>query len=203
MVNNNPEEKQTVKKENLTQSKVSDSKERVEGQKPRPLGFQKRRFPYRSNKFDKQKRKEKDDLEVRIVSIRRVAKVKKGGKTLKLSVMVVVGDKKGKIGTAIAKGVDVKSAEEKAISRAKRNMVEIKLKGDTIPHEVMNSYCAAQVFLKPAVPGTGVIAGKAVRDVVELVGIKDMVSKILGSRNTITNVYCTIEALKKLKKERI
>jgi len=142
---------------------------------------------------------ENSGLDIKIVSIRRVTKVKAGGKTLRLSVLVVVGDRFGKIGIAIAKGKDVRSAQEKAVNKAKKNMVKIQLKGNTIPHEVYVKYKAAKLILKPAVAGTGVISGGAVRSVVEAAGVKDILSKVLGTKNVITNVYATFEALKKLK----
>ena len=158
----------------------------------------------RTSRFNRKKRpfKKEEDFDVRLVSIRRVAKVNQGGKRLRISVMVVVGDRKGSIGLAIAKGKDVKSAEMKAINKAKRTLTKIALKGQTIPHEIFEKFGAAKVILKPAAPGTGVIAGSAVRAVAELVGIKDMLSKELGTKNTIPNVYATFEAFKKLRLER-
>lgn len=143
--------------------------------------------------------KEQEEFDVRLVSIRRVAKVKAGGKRLRMSVLVVVGDKAGKVGIALAKGKGVKDAQNKAVNKAKKNMVKVALKGQTIPHEITQKYKAAKVFLKPAAPGTGVIAGGAVRAVVEVTGIKDILSKVIGSKNVVTNVYATFEALKNLR----
>lgn len=154
---------------------------------------------------EKNRKKEKklirssDGFEANVVSIRRVSKVRAGGKSLRLSVMAIVGDKKGTIGIAVSKGKDFKTAEEKAVRKAKRNLIKIKLKGNTIPHEIVYKFKAAKIILRPAVPGTGVIAGNAVRSVCEAAGIKDILSKVLGSKNVITNVYATFEALKKLK----
>lgn len=171
----------------------------VSGGYSRSMG--QRRF--RSDRPNMQRgRREEEEFDVRIVSIRRVTKVKAGGKTMRLSVMVVVGDKKGRVGVAIAKGKDVKSAQMKAINRAKKTFAKIPMKGQTIPHNITFKFGAARVFLKPAVPGTGVIAGSAVRSVVELVGIKDILSKVLGTKNTIANVYATFEALKRLRLSR-
>ena len=147
-------------------------------------------------------RKEEDEFEVRIVSIRRVSKVKAGGKRLRMSVMVVMGDKAGRVGVAVAKGVGVKEAESKAINKAKKGMVKILLQGQTIPHEITYKFKAAKIFLRPAAPGTGVIAGDAVRSVAEVCGIKDILTKVLGTKNTVTNVYATFKALKSLKLER-
>jgi small subunit ribosomal protein S5 len=150
----------------------------------------------------KLRKKTEDEFEVRLVSIRRVSKVKAGGKRLRMSVMVVIGDKKGRVAVAISKGRDVKDAENKAINKAKKDLVIISLKGQTIPHDVTYKYKAAKVFLRPAAPGTGVIAGGAVRAVCEVSGIKDILTKVIGSKNIITNVYATFEALKSLKLER-
>lgn len=157
----------------------------------------------RARKRDKRGRRDEREFDTRIVSIRRVAKTRAGGRRLRLSVMVVIGDKKGKIGVGIAKGLDVRSAEAKAVNKAKKHMVKIELNGQTIPHEVTYKKGAAKVFLKPAAPGTGVIAGGAVRAVVETAGIKDVLSKVLGTKNIINNVYATFEALKKLRSERV
>lgn len=143
-------------------------------------------------------RKNQDEFDKRIVSIRRVTRVYKGGKRMRLSVMVVAGDKKGRVGAGIGKGADVRSAEEKAYNQAKKNMVSVNLKGTTIPHQTQYKKGAAKVFMKPAAPGTGVIAGGAVRDVLEVVGISDILTKIIGSNNSVSNVYTTIEALQSL-----
>jgi len=140
-----------------------------------------------------------ESIDKKIVDIRRVARMYKGGKRMRLSVMVVVGDKKGSIGVGIGKGADVRTAEEKATRKAQKNMVKIHKKGNTIAHEITHKLGAARVFLKPAAPGTGIIAGGAVRAVVEVAGIKDILSKVLGSSNKMSNVYATIEALTKIK----
>jgi small subunit ribosomal protein S5 len=153
----------------------------------------------RMEKRRRRRRKEDDEYDVRLVSIRRVAKTRAGGKRLRLSVMVVVGDRKGNIGIAMGKGKDVKDAQVKAVNKAKKKMIKVPLRGQTIPHKVLSKYSAAKVLLKPAAPGTGVIAGGPVRAVVEAAGIKDILSKELGSKNAIPNVYATFEALRSLK----
>ncbi len=140
-----------------------------------------------------------EDFEEKIAQINRVSKKTKGGNRISFSVLVVVGDKKGKVGIGLGKALDVNSAVKKGMSRAKKNLIEVPMKGTTIPHEVRMKKGAAQVLLKPAPPGTGIIAGGAVRMVVEAAGIRDIVSKILGSHNKASNVYATIEALRKLK----
>ena len=127
------------------------------------------------------------DLDKRIISIRRVTRVYSGGKRMRLSVCLVVGDKKGKIGIAMGKGVDVMSAEAKAFNKAKRDMVTISLKGKTIAHTINYKRGAAKIVLRPAAPGTGVIAGSALRAVLEAVGIEDILTKVIGSPNLINN----------------
>ena len=122
----------------------------------------------------------------------------KGGNKIGFSVLVVVGDKKGKVGVGLGGAPDVSSAVKKAVSYAKKHMIIVPMHKKTIPHEVFVKRGAAQVLIKPAPPGTGVIAGGGVRAVVEAAGIRDVVSKILGSKNQASNVYATMEALKKL-----
>lgn len=137
------------------------------------------------------------------VSIRRVAKVGAGSKRLRFSVSVVVGDRKGKVGVGVGRGPDVRSSMEKAVRYAKKNLIEVPIVGTTIPHEIKSKVGSAIIFLKPALPGTGVIAGGAVRSVIELAGIRDVLSKRFGTNNQLNNVYATIEALKQLQSERI
>jgi small subunit ribosomal protein S5 len=167
-----------------------------------PRQTSKRKNNRKNQKGRRKGRRRNDKFDTKIVSIRRVSRMYKGGRRLRLSVMAVVGDKKGKVGVAIGKGSDVKSANEKAINQAKKNLVEIPVKGNTIPHEINYKKGAAKIFLKPATPGTGVIAGSAVRAVIEVAGIKDVYSKILGTNNKVSNVYATIEALSSMIKDR-
>lgn len=157
------------------------------------------RMRQQKRRFGGKKPREADEFEQRVVDIRRVTKVNSGSKRLRMSVLVVVGDKKGRVGIAIGRGLDVRDATAKAVKKAKKNVVFVNLKNQTIPHEIVHKYGAAKIFLKPAAPGTGVIAGSAVRSVVELVGIKDILSKSIGTNNKILNVYCTVEALQRLK----
>jgi len=130
-----------------------------------------------------------------VVSINRISKKTKGGNKIRFSALVVVGDKKGKVGVGLSKAGDVRSAINKAISAAKRRMVVIPLKGTTIPCSVKEKFSAAKVYLKPAPPGSGIIAGGAVRVVLEAAGIRDASAKILGTENKISNVYATLKAL--------
>lgn len=136
----------------------------------------------------------------KVVQVNRVSKKTAGGDKRSLSVLVVIGDKKGKVGVGLGKAADVQSAVKKATSYAKKHLLEVPLKGTTIPHQIFVKHGAAKVLLKPAPLGSGVIAGGAVRVVVEAAGIHDIVSKILGTKNQASNVYATLEALKKLKK---
>ncbi len=133
-----------------------------------------------------------------ILSIRRVTKVVTGGKNLRFSVFVAVGDKNGRVGIGKGKAREVPLAIQKAIEKARKNMIQIPIIGTTIPHPVIAKFGAAKVIIKPAAEGTGVIAGSSVRKILELAGIKDVLAKILGSRNPITNAYATMEALKML-----
>jgi small subunit ribosomal protein S5 len=139
----------------------------------------------------------------KVVDVRRVAKVHKGGKRLRFSAMVVVGDKKGSVGVGLGKGVDTRSAIEKGERQAVKSMTRIELVGDTIPHEVVYKRGAGKVLLRPAKPGTGVIAGSSVRTVLELTGIESVYGKLLGSNDAIINTYCTFEALKSLRNSRV
>ncbi|OGG24296.1 30S ribosomal protein S5 [Candidatus Gottesmanbacteria bacterium RIFCSPLOWO2_01_FULL_43_11b] len=142
------------------------------------------------------------EFDEKIVQVNRVSKKTKGGNKIGFSVLVVVGDKKGRVGVGLGGAPDVSSAVRKAVAYAKRRLFTVPMKGTTIPHEVRVKRGAAFVLLKPAPPGTGVIAGGAVRAVVEAAGIRDIVSKILGSKNQASNVYATMEALKKFKVQR-
>jgi small subunit ribosomal protein S5 len=117
--------------------------------------------------------------------------------------MVVVGDRNGKVGVAIGRAGDTRSSIEKAAKKAEKAMVKVDLIGDTIPHKVVHKYGAGEVMMKPAGPGTGVIASNAVRSVLELAGVRNVLTKQLGSQNPVTNTYCAFEALKSLDKTRI
>jgi len=137
----------------------------------------------------------KKDFEQKIVEIKRVTRVVAGGKRMRFRALVVIGDKKGKVGIGLRKGMDVSEAVNKAVNSAKKSMVSVKLVNDTIPHEVKHKYKSSVIFLKPARPGTGVIAGGAIRSVLDLVGVKNVLSKMIGSSNKVNNVTATYQAL--------
>jgi small subunit ribosomal protein S5 len=150
----------------------------------------------RPNRFQNQEPKEFDE---KVVQVNRVSKKTKGGNKIGFSVLVVVGDKNGKVGVGMGKGPDVLSSIKKAIRRAKKHMITLPLKNGTIPFPVEIKRGAARLILKPAPEGTGVIAGGAVRAVVEAAGVSNIVSKILGSSNQASNVYATFAALEKMR----
>ncbi len=157
----------------------------------------------KKNRKTKRNNREETEFDKRIIKIRRVTRVYKGGKRMNLSVFLAVGDKKGQVGLGKGKGTDVRTAEAKAYNQAVKNMVMVNLKGRTIPHAVEHKYKTSKVILKPAAPGTGIVAGAAVRAVVELAGIKDILTKRFRTSNNITIAKATFEALKELKNTRL
>jgi len=140
------------------------------------------------------------EFEQKVIDVARVTRVVAGGKRMRFRTCVVIGDQKGKVGVGIAKGSDVTISINKAVNAAKKRLFQVPVINDTIPFRIVKKFKAALVLLKPAPRGTGVIAGGSVRAVVELAGIKNIVSKMLGSNNKINNVKATILALKDIKR---
>jgi small subunit ribosomal protein S5 len=139
------------------------------------------------------------DLQDRVVEIRRVAKVVKGGRRFNFSALVVVGDGKGRVGIGLGKANTVPAAITKGQERAKREMFDVPMRNTTIPHEVLGKFESSSVMLKPASEGTGVIAGGGVRAVMELAGVRDVLTKALGSTTSVNLVQATVDGLKKLR----
>ncbi|MDN5275763.1 MAG: rpsE [Candidatus Saccharibacteria bacterium] len=141
---------------------------------------------------------EPKQFEELVINVDRVARVVKGGRRFRFKALVVVGDRKSKVGVGVAKGADVQVAIAKATDVAKKHMITIPLVNDTIPHEAEVKYSGAQVLLKPAAPGTGIIAGGVVRSIIGVTGIRNMLSKSLNSTNKVNIAYATIAALESL-----
>ena len=141
------------------------------------------------------------EFEENVIAIDRVSRVVKGGRRFRFRATVVIGDGRGRVGVGVGKGGEVVSAITKAVAVAKTQLITVPLTGTTIPHEIEVRYAGARVLLKPASEGTGVIAGGADRSVVEIAGIHDLLTKMLGSTNKINNAYATILALSKLQAE--
>ncbi len=141
---------------------------------------------------------EPKEFEELVINIDRVSRVVKGGRRFRFKALVVVGNKKGKVGVGVAKGADVQTAVKKATDVAKKSLIVIPIVNETIPHENEVKFSGARVLLKPAAPGTGIIAGGTVRSIIGVTGIRNLLSKSLGSTNKVNIAYATIEALKTL-----
>lgn len=142
---------------------------------------------------------EPKEFEEKVVQVNRVSKKTKGGNKMSFSALVVIGDKKGRVGVGLGKSKDVASAIRKAVIYAKKHLITVPLVKGTIPHDVFIKHGAAKILLKPAPIGSGVIAGGAVRSVVEAAGIQNISSKVLGTKNKASNVYATLVALESLR----
>ena len=152
----------------------------------------------RNNRRRDQEPQEPKQFEELVINIDRVARVVKGGRRFRFKALVVVGNKKGKVGVGVSKGADVQAAVAKATDVAKKHLITVPIANDTIPHDVEIRFSGAQVLLKPAAPGTGIIAGGVVRQIIGVTGIHNMLSKSLGSTNKVNIAYATIDALKAL-----
>ena len=155
------------------------------------------RAPRRDNRRD-QAPAEPKQFEELVINIDRVARVVKGGRRFRFKALVVVGDRKNKVGVGVAKGADVQTAIAKATDVAKKNMITIPVTKETIPHDAEVKLSGARVLIKPAAPGTGIIAGGVVRQIIGVTGIRNLLSKSLGSTNKVNIAYATIDALKSL-----
>jgi small subunit ribosomal protein S5 len=142
---------------------------------------------------------DKDGLSEKLIAINRSSKVVKGGRRFSFSALVVIGDKQGRVGLGLGKGGEVSEAIKKGGENARSQLAPVSLNGNTIPHEVYSEFCGAKVLLRPASPGTGLICGKTVRAVVELAGVKDLLTKSLGSKNDANVAKATLRALLKLR----
>ena len=138
------------------------------------------------------------EFEEKVIQVNRVSKKTTGGNRIGFSVLMVIGDKKGRVGVGLGKARDVSSSIRKAVTYAKKHLINVPMVNGTIPHDIYLKLGAAKIILKPAPEGSGVIAGGAVRSVVEAAGIRNISSKVLGTKNQASNVYATLEALKKL-----
>jgi len=174
------------------------SEKKYEERRGQRGGFRPRGFGFRKPGFRRER--PKDEFQTKLLDLARVTRVTGGGKRLRFRAVVIAGDKKGKIGIGIDKGRDVSQAVEKATRMAKKNVVNVVIVNDTIPHEVEAKAGPSVILLKPQKKGRGLVAGGAVRTICDLAGIKNVSSKILsGSKNKLNNARATMEALKKLK----
>lgn len=142
------------------------------------------------------RKRERPEFEQKIIDIARVTRVVKGGKRFSFRIVIVIGDKKGRVGVGVAKGPDMKAATEKAYADAKKNIITLSFKGNTIPYDVYKKLGSSKILLKPVAKGHGIVAGGAVRTIASLAGIKDISGKMLGAKSKLNNARATIDALK-------
>lgn len=152
-----------------------------------------------SNKRRNNHKKERSEFDQTLLDLARVTRVVKGGRRFRFRATVVIGNRKGRVGVGVAKGADVSNAMQKAVNDAKKHMINVNIRKGTIPHEIFVKLGSARIIMKPAIEGRGIIAGGAVRAVVELAGIKDIVSKSLGTANKLNVARAAIEGLNNLK----
>lgn len=167
----------------------------VQQRGPQQRGNQQRDNRRRGRREDR----EPKEYEERVLKINRCAKVVKGGRRFSFSALVVIGNRKGRVGVGFGKANEVPSSVEKAVKDAKKNLVDLSLKGSTIPHEIVGKFRASSVVLLPASPGTGIIAGAAVRAVAELAGVRDILTKSLGNNNSVNLVKAAFDGFERLR----
>jgi small subunit ribosomal protein S5 len=148
--------------------------------------------------FKEKREREDKEFTEKLIRLNRVSKAVKGGRNMSFSALMVVGDGKGRVGVGFGKANDVSEAIRKSVEKAKKNLITVPLKGNTLPHEILGNFKSASVLLKPAAPGTGIIAGGPVRAVMEAAGIKDILAKSLGSKNTMNIVKSVFAGLEEL-----
>ena len=156
-------------------------------------------FEKRRRQSNNEGERDRNEFDQKVVEVKRVTRVVAGGKRMRFRALVVIGDHKGKVGMGLKKGADVSESVNKAVNAAKKNMITLPLVNGTIPHGLNVKYKSSQLMLKPAKPGTGVIAGGAARQVFELSGVKNVVCKMLGSNNKVNNVKAVFAAFGKMK----
>ena len=188
------EELETKVEETVEATEVAENVETAENKKE---ANGRARKPRRDG--NRRPEKVSDGLEKRMVNLNAISKVTKGGKTLRYDALMVVGDKNGKVGIGLAKALDVTQAIEKATLVAKKNMINVRIDGTTIPHDIIGKFGTTKVIMMAAKEGKGIIAGGVVRDVVELAGIKDITTKLYGSNNPVNCVKAAFEGLKALR----
>lgn len=188
------EELETKTEETAEQTEAQQVEKPVESE-----GKRDNRNGKRPRRDGRRPEKVSDGLEKRMINLNPISKVTKGGKTLRYDALMVVGDKNGRVGIGLAKALDVTNAIEKATQVAKKNMIQVCVAGTTIPHDVIGKFAATRVKMMPSSEGSGIIAGGAVRDVIEVAGIKDITTKLYGSNNPVNCVKATFEGLKSLR----
>jgi small subunit ribosomal protein S5 len=195
--------KSTGADNNKTSNKSGSSSEGQQRKRGRrEFAKSRQKIQKRRTKKSKRTAEENDPYDSRVINVRRVTRVMKGGKRMRFSALVVVGDKQGTLGYGIKKGLDYQDAVAKATKKAKKNLISIQInEQDSIPFPVKNKYKSAEVFLKPALSGTGLIAGGYMRPILELAGIKNAYTKILGSRNKVVGTQGVLDTLSRFQKE--
>ncbi|MBU0647432.1 30S ribosomal protein S5 [Patescibacteria group bacterium] len=190
--------KQNNQISNKTNSVATNNNQRQAGRGGNSRGFAGRGRGGAGRGEEKQ-----DEFEQKVIDLARVTRVMAGGKRMRFRACIAIGNKKGRVAIGLAKGADVTIAVTKAVNKAKKNFVDVPIVNDTIPHEIRQKYGAARILFRPAKMGRGIIAGGAVRIILELTGIKNVTSKILGTNNKMNNVKCTILALQNLQRPEI